>query len=369
MDNKKNNIIPFSEKDFLAQAYGGSGKELQQPFDTEIFLLETHIAGPRYREGYPENIRRLKKGMPLTLIREPENRYDDLAILILDDRGDHLGYVPRERNAVLARLMDAGKYLYARVEEINEWNGEAGARYRIFMRDYAPLTLNAAGTGNLLPKPEHPVRTDSEAFRMASHWVEMMAGLLKDDSLKKALDHEEPLELLKGDLVCFLMTLLKTDIAYIEEDAPVAYDLIRTYLSELNLDLPERFSLFPEAERAVHALLHGKEMIPVPETVTHAEAIDRKLLKKENDEEAPNLTEPSIFYICSLMLFVGTNFLSIYNHSVQGKQALDHLMESLRKRMNDYVGANVKMNMDDAERLKETELYVGSDGLKGWIRN
>ena len=36
-----------------------------------------------------------------------ENEYDELAILILDDRGAAIGYVPMERNPVLARLMDA----------------------------------------------------------------------------------------------------------------------------------------------------------------------------------------------------------------------------------------------------------------------
>lgn len=49
--------------------------------------------------------------------REPLNPYDERAILILDGRGRKLGYVPRNRNEVLANLMDAGKYIFGTVEE------------------------------------------------------------------------------------------------------------------------------------------------------------------------------------------------------------------------------------------------------------
>lgn len=52
-------------------------------------------------------------------MREPENEYDELAILVKDEKGHKLGYVPRRCNRVPARLMDAGKLLYAVVDDIN----------------------------------------------------------------------------------------------------------------------------------------------------------------------------------------------------------------------------------------------------------
>ena len=53
------------------------------------------------------------------LIREPKNEYDELAILVKDEKGHKLGYVPRRNNAPYARLLDAGKVLYAIVDDIN----------------------------------------------------------------------------------------------------------------------------------------------------------------------------------------------------------------------------------------------------------
>jgi hypothetical protein len=63
-------------------------------------------------------------GAPLGLRREPANPHDELAIEILAESGLKLGYIPRHRNPVLARLMDAGKQLLATVASIG-----ADARY------------------------------------------------------------------------------------------------------------------------------------------------------------------------------------------------------------------------------------------------
>ena len=52
-------------------------------------------------------------GQRLALRRQPENRYDALAIEVLGPEGHKLGYVPRRRNEMPARLMDAGKRLSA----------------------------------------------------------------------------------------------------------------------------------------------------------------------------------------------------------------------------------------------------------------
>ena len=60
----------------------------------------------------------------LLLRREPDNRHDERAILILDETGRKLGYVPRAKNEVLSRLMDAGKPMFGRLrckEWINDW--------------------------------------------------------------------------------------------------------------------------------------------------------------------------------------------------------------------------------------------------------
>lgn len=87
----------------------------------EIFLLECPVAGTSH-VPIMEIEPLLEVGETLTLKREPENAYDALAILVLDARGAKLGYVPRDRNQVLARLLDAGKPLYARLDR-KQWFG------------------------------------------------------------------------------------------------------------------------------------------------------------------------------------------------------------------------------------------------------
>ena len=87
------------------------------PFTQDIFLLETHIAGLRYYD-----IKNLSTPLQLTdviqLRREPGNVHDELAIVVLTVTAQKLGYLPRHRNPVLARLMDAGKSLVAEVAQI-----------------------------------------------------------------------------------------------------------------------------------------------------------------------------------------------------------------------------------------------------------
>ena len=96
---------------------------ISMPLGRDIFLLETHVAGLAYHQmqlAQPD----LAVGKLLTLRREPGNSHDPLAIEILAAGGLKLGYVPRYRNPVLARLMDAGKQLLATIESIG-----ADARY------------------------------------------------------------------------------------------------------------------------------------------------------------------------------------------------------------------------------------------------
>jgi hypothetical protein len=87
------------------------------PFAKDIFLLETHVAGLRYYQikslGSP-----LQIADRLQLRREPSNSHDELAIAVFTCTDHKLGYIPRHRNPILARLMDAGKSLVAQVASI-----------------------------------------------------------------------------------------------------------------------------------------------------------------------------------------------------------------------------------------------------------
>ncbi|MBI2265530.1 MAG: HIRAN domain-containing protein [Armatimonadetes bacterium] len=71
----------------------------------------------------------------LLLRREPQNPHDGLAILILDPTGRKIGYIPRVKNEVLARLMDAGKLVFGRLESKVWLHGWLRLAIRIYMRD------------------------------------------------------------------------------------------------------------------------------------------------------------------------------------------------------------------------------------------
>ena len=118
----------------LLHAHLQAGGGLAAPFAKEIFLIETHVAGTSHvpiREIEP----RLTTGDSLVLRRESVNPHDPLAILILTENGEKLGYVPRDRNEILARLMDAGKFLFSRLES-KEWHGDwLQVSARVFLRD------------------------------------------------------------------------------------------------------------------------------------------------------------------------------------------------------------------------------------------
>lgn len=82
------------------------------PSPWDIRLLKTKIAGTFFRDLLVVEDR-MESGDLLYLVREPENPYDDKAILVTAEDGYVLGYVPRENNAFPASLMDAGEKLYA----------------------------------------------------------------------------------------------------------------------------------------------------------------------------------------------------------------------------------------------------------------
>ena len=120
----------------LALMHGSFGKDgALQPFAREIMLIECHIAGTTHHDVKPVEPQ-LLPGVMLPLEREPQNPHDPLAIVILTESGHRLGYVPRAKNEALARLMDAGKLLFGKLES-KTWQGEwLKVSAHIYMRDF-----------------------------------------------------------------------------------------------------------------------------------------------------------------------------------------------------------------------------------------
>ncbi len=115
-------IVEINDGNIMQLLHGSI--DIGRPFSNCIYLINVHIAGTSYIDNIDELEPELIKGKRLNFFREPNNEYDERAIVIKNDTGDKLGYVPRNKNEILSRLMDAGKLLYGEVYEkelIGNW--------------------------------------------------------------------------------------------------------------------------------------------------------------------------------------------------------------------------------------------------------
>ena len=108
--------------------------DVLKPLIKEIHLFDTYIAGTTHLKE-PKVLDSVKAGDMLTLRRE-DNKFDDMAILILNDAGKKLGYVPEKDNVVFARLMDAGKLLKGKVISVELKGGFHMIRIGIYLVDF-----------------------------------------------------------------------------------------------------------------------------------------------------------------------------------------------------------------------------------------
>lgn len=86
--------------------------------ETFFVVQRSPLAGFRHYDG-PALWREIHAGDSLELVREPENPYDAGAIRV-EWRGRKLGYVPQRDNAAIARQLDRGTPLEARVAALRQ---------------------------------------------------------------------------------------------------------------------------------------------------------------------------------------------------------------------------------------------------------
>ncbi len=81
-----------------------------------ILLQDSPLAGFQYHAGkalWPQ----MRVGDALDLVREPDNLHDARAVRV-EWQGRKIGYVPRRENADVARFMDGGQILVARISRL-----------------------------------------------------------------------------------------------------------------------------------------------------------------------------------------------------------------------------------------------------------
>ena len=107
------NELAVIEKNWVALA--GQAQSLPIPFEQTIFLAECHLAGTAEIDDMLVRTQDIKQGSPIVLRRAVADVQDGKAVAALTEGGVLVGYVPRRYGAVMARLMDAGKALCAKV--------------------------------------------------------------------------------------------------------------------------------------------------------------------------------------------------------------------------------------------------------------
>ena len=86
----------------------------------EILVLECLVAGTSFRklrDVEPELISKVK----LELKRDIKNEHDKMAVELWYNQ-NKIGYIPRDKNEVIARMLDAGKSFFATLQA-KEWEG------------------------------------------------------------------------------------------------------------------------------------------------------------------------------------------------------------------------------------------------------
>lgn len=102
-------------------------------FKKEIMVLECMVAGTSFRK-LDKVEAELLSTVQLEMKREGKNEFDQFAIA-LHFKEIKIGYIPKDKNQVIARLMDAGKAFYSTIQA-KEWEGNwLRLDVKVYMKD------------------------------------------------------------------------------------------------------------------------------------------------------------------------------------------------------------------------------------------
>ncbi|SEQ08738.1 HIRAN domain-containing protein [Lachnospiraceae bacterium RM5] len=113
-----NDLMENNKNDLVALVQGHELGDIIKPLINEIHLFDSYVAGTSHLEDVTV-LDKIKVSDVLSLQRE-NNKFDTNAIIILNEDGKKIGYVPEKDNIIFARLMDAGKLLKAKITKIEK---------------------------------------------------------------------------------------------------------------------------------------------------------------------------------------------------------------------------------------------------------
>jgi hypothetical protein len=116
----------------LTALYGARRLPCARAMARKILVQVSLTAGLRYHEAKAV-WDQMQVGDTLMLVREPENPFDARAVRI-EWNGHMLGYIPRTENQAVARQMDRGNPLQARVAKLTYYrNHRRKLEFEVFL--------------------------------------------------------------------------------------------------------------------------------------------------------------------------------------------------------------------------------------------
>lgn len=149
----------------------------------KIYLLQSFIRGFRFSEG-PELLSEMKEGDMLELVREPDNPHDPCAIA-LHFNDHHVGYLPREDNEMLSRLLDAS--VINLMAEITHLKREAAAWENVHIAVYV---LKDVSNETLPKQAGYLTILDTPHYRTLKYKNGQVARVLYDPSEENNEDYQ-----------------------------------------------------------------------------------------------------------------------------------------------------------------------------------
>ena len=129
-----NELIKPEKGELIGFLHGqGGAVEIPHPFERDIFLFDTFVAGIYYIKNISEIYSGLAVGDRLEFFREPNNPHDKYAISIQTVDGQKIGYIPRRDNIVFSRLLDAGKNLFGKItaKQASDYIGDNDMKIKV----------------------------------------------------------------------------------------------------------------------------------------------------------------------------------------------------------------------------------------------
>ncbi|MCZ2460444.1 MAG: HIRAN domain-containing protein [Chitinophagales bacterium] len=130
MEEQNRSLIKVNSSLLAALSKGGLNIDV---FAKDILVLECIVAGTSFRK-LDDVEKDLGAEVKLVPKREPDNKHDKFAIALYFNK-TKVGYIPRDKNEVIARLMDAGKKFFVTIQA-REWEGNwLRIEIKVFLKD------------------------------------------------------------------------------------------------------------------------------------------------------------------------------------------------------------------------------------------